>query len=130
LNFKWFAGYVVPVPNNWEKLLASLLYGGSIDGQTSPRVTLTRMLGIRIETFFLTSWRSLLDKWITRMFFEFRSTLEIAPPKDQLSLSEMQTINRDYSQVLDLYLGLSLRHELQGGGPVIKFCESHIRDLN
>jgi len=125
-HFKWISGYVVPVPNNYQKLLASLLYGGE---RRSARETLSRLLGIKIETFFLTGFRAAIDRLVSEIFEKYYFTLRAAPAKDELSLSELYVLNRDFSAAFGLYLEENEEHSHVPYGPVKPFDNSHIVDI-
>lgn len=125
-NFKWVSGFVVPVPNNYQKLLASLLYGGE---KRSARETLARLLGIKIEAYFLTNFRSCLDHLITEIFEKYYFQLKQAPGEDELSYSELLILNRDFSAAFGLYLDQDDQAAHVPIGPVERFSDSHIIDV-
>jgi hypothetical protein len=125
-NFKWMGGYVVPVPNNYEKLLASLLYAGDNRGV---RETLTRVLGVKIESYFLTGFRSHLDVLISFLFEKYYFLLRGKPLEDELTYAQLLVLNRDFAAAYGLYLS---EHDQRiphvPNGPVEEFSNSHVRD--
>lgn len=127
-HFKWVNGYVVPVPNNYEKLLASLLYGGDNRGV---RETLTRLLGVKIESYFLTAFRTHLDVLISELFEKYYIELQRPPTKDELSLGELLILNKDVTAAYGLYLH-SFEKETPHTfrGPIQYFDDKHIRDTH
>jgi hypothetical protein len=124
-SFKWLYGYVVPVPNNYQKLLASLLYGGT---KRDSRETLGRLLGVKIEAYFLTNFRSSLDRLISNLFERFYFSLVQPPGVDEFSYSELLILNRDFSAAYGLYLNQDDCAPHVKCGLVPYFDDSHIVD--
>jgi len=102
-RFMWYHGYVLPVPNSVPKILSSILYGTKGRPHRS-REILSRILGIRMECFFLPKLRAFLEEYISYLFDKYYSELRRVPPKDMLSYDELLLINRTYSQALQLYI--------------------------
>ncbi len=131
-SFKWYMGYVVPVPSNPQKQLASLLYGSKRKPDLH-REALTRILGIRLESFFLPQFRSLLDEYIEFLLDKYGIQLRCDPPKDMASFDALMSMKRDWVSAVQLFLGdLELdgrdwHPALQGSVP--DFGDSHITDL-
>jgi hypothetical protein len=131
-SFYYYFGYVLPVPNNVNKLLASLLYGLKGKSHRS-REILSRVLGVRMESFFLFRFRSLLEEYINYLFITYNTELRREPPKDMLSFGELQLMNRDFQQALSLYINdvdVDLREMRPFRTGVVKsFTNEHIVDL-
>jgi hypothetical protein len=120
-------GYVVPAPNNYQKLLASLVHGGTYH---SVRETLARLLGVKIEAYFLTNFRMKLDALISKLFEKYFVALCFPPDhEEELTLPQLQVLNRDFSSAYGLYLDITPDDQHQGAGPVVEFSNSHILDV-
>jgi hypothetical protein len=125
-HFKWMYGYVVPVPNNKEKLMASLLYGGN---KRNVRETLGRLLGVKIESYFLTGFRSALDRLISELFERHFLSLRQPADKNEFSYNELLILNRDFVSAYSLYLDESEHTAHVSAGPVPRFSDDHIQDI-
>lgn len=126
-SFKWMNGWVVPVPNNYQKMLASLKWGGQ---RRDPRETLGRLLGIKIESYFLSGFRASLDHLISELFEKYYLNLKQTPRNlDEFTFEELCILNRDYSAAYGLYLGVEpdeVEHVWKG--PVKFFTNEHLND--
>lgn len=127
-RFFWFNGFVVPVPDNPIKTLVSLCFG-SKSKKDLIREQLTRALAIRMESFFLPSLRSLLEKYIYFVFHTYNFQLHQTPPEDMLSYDELLLLNRDFNSMLSLYLEETPYDTFIRSGTVLPFTNSHIVDL-
>lgn len=125
-SFKWLNGWVVPVPNNYQKLLASLLYGGE---KRDARETLGRLLGVKIESYFLTGFRASLDHLISELFEKYYLSLRRKPVGDYFTWEELCILNRDYSAAYGLYLGVGEEDQHVISGPVPRFSNEHLNDV-
>lgn len=126
-NFRWLNGWIVPVPNNYPKLLSSLLYGGD---RRDARETLGRLLGVKIEAYFLTGFRSALDRLISELFEKYYLALKRKPLlEEEFTYEELCILNRDYSAAYGLYLLVSEDTDHVLMGPVPFFDNSHLVDI-
>ncbi len=131
-HFVWYMGYVVPAPSNVQKTLASLLYGSKAKPDRH-REALTRVLGIRMESFFLPQFRTLLEEYINFLFTKYDMELRAKPPKDMCSYSDMLAMKRDWVSMMQLYLDTldvddrSWHPALKGAVP--PFPNTHVNDI-
>ncbi len=103
LRFGVFDGHVVPVPTNMEKLIASLYYGG---GNCEPRETLSRAIGIRLDSFFHQEMCQMLDSFIGEMLTKYHWWLKQDPSyPDEQCLADLLTCYKSRAQIMHLYLG-------------------------
>lgn len=126
-SFRWLNGWVVPAPNNYQKMLASLKWGGN---RRDARETLGRLLGIKIESYFLAGFRSCLDRLISQIFEKYYLQLKQTPRNlDEFTYDELCILNRDYSAAYGLYLGSDGELDHVFVGPVEKFSDAHLNDV-
>jgi hypothetical protein len=125
-SFRWLKGWVVPAPNNYKKLLASLLWGGD---KRDARETLTRVLGVKIEAFFLPKFRVVLEFIIDKIFLEYYHTLRREPDENELTYSQLLMLNRDYQTALGLYLQMTGETPHAAVGNVEYFSDDHLIDV-
>lgn len=131
-HFMWVSGFVVPAPSNVEKLLASILYGSKGKLQHY-REVVSRLLGIRLESYWLVRFRSLLEEYIEKIFKEHFSELRSQPTQDMPSYSDLLSMRRDHFSVMTLYLGncYSVDRSFRPlTGNIPEFPNSHVRDLD
>lgn len=124
--FRWVDGHVVPVPSNSEKLIASLVYGGK---KRDVRETLTRLLAIRMDSFYLPKLRSLLESFISELFRDHYSTLCIPPKEGEYSYDDLKSLYRNVSQMEFLYLSNDDGSYVRRRGPIKYFSSDHLKDV-
>lgn len=135
-SFMWYFGYVISVPNNPEKQLASILYGttrvfGSDDD--FHREVLSRLLGIRMESYFLIGFRTIIEEYVNFLFNKYDVQLRRIPSEDMPSFADLLVMRRDHVSMMSLFLAdvnideRSWHPHVRGNIP--PFSNNHIVDV-